>query len=140
MPLGLGSIVNGIWRFGESDSTGPLFSDFLNLLGDTVRTMIGDSGWADLTPAAGWTAGTGANKPQVRRIGKTVWMRGGFTAGTAGTTCAVVGAGYRPATTAQFPAYSTANNLGLMVVFASGIIQPSLSTVSGNHSACWLVD
>jgi hypothetical protein len=41
MPLGPGALdANAIYQYGESDSAGPLFSDFLNLLGASVSAKF----------------------------------------------------------------------------------------------------
>lgn len=40
MTAGLGSRIGGIWKYGEATPTGPEFSDFLNLLGDSVRDNL----------------------------------------------------------------------------------------------------
>lgn len=38
-----------------------------------------DTGWLDITPAAGFAAMAGAEKPQVRKLGRILLFQGGFT-------------------------------------------------------------
>ena len=101
MPLGLGSLVNGVWKYGENDATGPLFSDFLNKLGDSIRTQIvpaklGDTGWINLTLINGWAPAFSAEVPQYRRLNGIVYFRGMPSGGTQPSVAAIP-AGFRPA-------------------------------------------
>lgn len=75
---------SGIWRYTEGETASPTFSELLNRLGDSVRTRFAtlDTGWVNVTLAAGFTFGV---QPQVRRVGQTVYWRGNVTC-TAGWT------------------------------------------------------
>lgn len=58
------------------------------------------TGWVDITPAAGFTAGTGVDAPQVCRVGRQILFRG-FISGpltTSGATIGTIPAGYRART------------------------------------------
>lgn len=83
-----------------------------------------DTGWVDLTPAAGFTS----NAAQVRRIGKLVRFHGSFTGTLAATTTtqiATVPAGFRPTV--------LGNNFGI-VTTSGGFVGWSNVTLLGVFS------
>lgn len=72
-------IVNGVYQYAESDLTGPTFSGFLNLLGDSIRNA---NNWTAYTPTITMTGGTfakgstGTQTGYYRRIGNVLEVKG----------------------------------------------------------------
>lgn len=102
MPLGPGSTIDGVYKYGESDATGPLFSDFLNLPGDGIRTRlnagkVGDTGWTPITLAGTWVTSL-SEVPRYRRLNGVIYLTGVATGGGA-TTLGTLPAGFRPIAT-----------------------------------------
>lgn len=64
---------------------------------DALTAATTDSGWLDMTLAEGWTIPYATDKPQYRKIGNRVYLRGLVNgAKTAGMTIATLPTGYRP--------------------------------------------
>jgi hypothetical protein len=73
----------------------------LDQLGQAIDAEFADTGWVDVTVSGGFAAMAGAEKPQVRKIGPVVYLRGGWSntgIAAANTTYTVgtVPSGYRP--------------------------------------------
>lgn len=105
MPLGIGALVDGIWKYGESDSTGPLFSDFLNKVGDSIRTRLNAAGidtaatsWVNPTLSGTWVVNASLTV-SYRKVNGIVYCRGQVTGGAIGSTIFQLPAGFRPAQT-----------------------------------------
>lgn len=103
MPIGPGSLLNGVWKYGEDDASGPLFSDFLNKLGDSIRTIIlaallGDTGWTNAVLSGTWAVSIGLT-PAYSKLNGVVYTRGQVTGGAPGSTVLIYPAGMRPAAT-----------------------------------------
>ena len=47
-------------------------------LGNAIANQFADSGWVDVTVLPGFTAMAGVEKPQCRKIGSVVYLRGGW--------------------------------------------------------------
>lgn len=106
--------TNGIWQYQETDAEATA-SDLLNLLADSTsdkvadlmaliankQNVLGDTGWVDIAINSGFAAQGSSNKPQVRRIGKVVyarwgWSSNGMTSTNTGYDVGVVPVGFRP--------------------------------------------
>lgn len=75
---------------------------------DTSGIII-DSGWLDLTLKTGWSFQYETDKPQYRKVGKVVYLRGLVDAtASAGTTLGELPAGFRPV--GQFNRFACALN------------------------------
>lgn len=101
--------------------------DELAVVGDPAP---GDQPWTTLTAATGWTAGTGTNKPQVKRVGTRITYKGSLFGGTAGSTATTVPDWARPSSdlgTIRVTATSASNTVGFVRVHANGAFQPSVS-------------
>lgn len=111
-----------------------------------------DSGWVDIPVASGFAAMAGVEKPQVRKIGKRVSVRGGWTStgmSASGThTVAAIGAipvGYRPPINDVGGAgSSTGSAAAVGFVGSDGSIQLRLTSTLGGYykldGRTWLVD
>lgn len=69
----------------------------ITAINDEISDITTDSGWLDMTLAEGWTFPYATDKPQYRKIGNRVYLRGLINgANTAGMTIATLPEGYRP--------------------------------------------
>lgn len=105
MPLGPGALLDAIWKYGESDATGPLFSDFLNKVGDSIRTRLNAAGidtatssWVTPTLLNSWVVNASLTV-QYRKINGIVYCRGQVTGGAPNTVVFQLPSGFRPAQT-----------------------------------------
>lgn len=94
--------------------------------------------WTTLTPAAGWTAGTGVNAPQVMRDGYTTWFRGAFFGGTANTTCTTLPSWATPSRTNRVVLTSDTNAFGFVRIFNGGAMQPSVTAIHAENLISWM--
>lgn len=131
--------------------TPPDLADFLADLA-TFNTLAAagvftDSGWQAVPVAGPFAAHT--VPPAVRKIGKTVYARGGWTnAGLTANTVTAVGtipAGYRPATQLEFvPGMSSPGSTGKAFVATTGVVSLNPGgTVPGYmrfDAQVWMVD
>jgi hypothetical protein len=106
-------------------------------LADAVDAALlaaaGDTGWVDVTVSSGFVPQAGTEKPQVRRIGKVVFTRGGWLTGAGnGITAAnstynvgTVPAGFRPvgAPTVGAAGSSSGAAVGGLHIDTAGIVQ-----------------
>jgi hypothetical protein len=118
-----------------------------------LQTSAGDTGWVDVAIAPGFVPQSGAEKPQVRRIGKVVYMRGGWQGG-AGTGITAAGgsyyvgtvpAGFRPPVPVVAPCgSSSAAAIAGMHVQSDGQVQVRLSATVGAYykadGRTWTID
>lgn len=101
-----------------------------------------DQPWTTLTAATGWTAGTGSNKPQVKRVGTRITYKGSLYGGTLATTAAFVPDWAAPSaalSTVRVPAASASNTIGFVRVYTNGAIQPSV-VLDGEAMISWDVE
>jgi len=140
MPLGTGSMIDSVYKYGESDISGPLFSDFLNLPGDGIRTRlnagkIADSGWINLTLVNSWVVSL-AETPQYRKLNGVVYLRGLITGGSAATV-ATLPAGYRPVSSIRnvVKAATSASATTTLQIDSSGLITTTVGA-SPNLGPC----
>lgn len=137
MPIGPGSTIDGVYKYGESDATGPLFSDFLNMLGDSIRTRINaivtlgkiaDSGWLNLALINSWAV-SGGFTPQYRKLNGVVYFRGRMSGGSGAPF--VVPAGYRPGIDSRFMYADGTSGIavGHMTLSTAGTVVVTGSTV-----------
>lgn len=79
------ALINGIWKYAESDTVAPTFSELLNLLGDSVRDQLAlvNPAWQAYTPVlTNMTLGNGSVAGRYQRIGNTVRGRALLTFGS----------------------------------------------------------
>lgn len=121
-------------------------------LAGAVDSRIGpyvlDTGWVDC-PLVSGTTQQGGSLPQVRRVGKTVYMRHGVSgtgkaAGSNSTVCTVP-AGFRPPSWKYFSAASsTQDSVPRVVVRSDGSVLLYVPATTGSYyifdSAYWLID
>jgi len=124
MPTGSGAVVDGVYKYGEQDPTGPLFSDFLNKSGDSIRTKllegrIEDTGWITAVLASGWTA---TNPVQYRRLNGVTYLKGRATGGSG--TAFTLPAGFLPLVGFTVAAPVNGAAYGYVQVGANGAIAP----------------
>lgn len=94
---------------------------FYNGSWSTWRTGERDTGWIDLTLSSGWTFQYSGDKPQYRRIGNIVYLRGLIDATSAAAgTIATLPAGFRP--------------LGSFVRFTCSLNQTEYANVQVNNN------
>lgn len=121
-------------------------------LAGAVQAKVGpyilDTGWVDC-PLRPGTSQQGGSLPQVRRIGKTVYIRWGVsgTGKAANTNSQVftIPTGFRPATSSYVTvASSNGNASALGVIHPSGIVDLRTSASTGSYymwdGATYLID
>lgn len=94
-----------------------------------------DSGWVALTGGSGWTLGSGSQRPDIRRLGRQVYMHGEVWGGASGTLSLLIPAGFRPRGRMTLTAGRAANTVNTQQF--SGVITSSgdelwLSTLAGS--------
>lgn len=115
--------------------------------GGSAEIQLPDSGWVDVAISSGF-AQQGTQTPQVRKIGKVVYMRWGWsnTGLTANSAFAVgtIPDGYRPPFDHHWPiAGSSAATLGAGVVNSAGVVTIKTgATVAAYYlfNVSWVVD
>lgn len=87
-----------------------------------VADSVADSGWIDLTLNNGITQGTICGKPQIRKIGNRVVLRGGvsFTTSNSSVALFTVPTGYEPADVIYKMCATGGTRIGRLVVGHSG--------------------
>lgn len=132
--------------------TPPDLADYLADIAtfNTLATagVFNDSGWVAVTTTSPAVAISGA-APQVRKIGKMVIARGGWTNGgqTANTTTAsgTIPSGYRPSQQQEaVPGMSSAGSTGKLIIATTGVVSVAAGgTVAGYFrmdALVWTVD
>lgn len=112
----------------------------------------GDTGWIDLVLNSGIIARTGAT-PQIRRIGKQVFLRGSILAkclsNTSNTALFAIPAGFIPNKLVEFTSISALSLfVDCYILQSNGTVNARISAVTTNESyyfflddcASWLVD
>lgn len=93
-----------------------------------VPDPTGYSSWVNVTPLAGWTAGTGGNSPQVRHGFGMIQFRGSMYGGTPYTNAFSIPPGFPAFNTQRVPMVLDSGNAGVAVLFSSGFGQFSGNT------------
>lgn len=103
-----------------------------------------DTGWTDIPAKTGFTRQTGDDRPQVRKRGGQIYLRGGWTnAGMAASgtfTVATLPAGFRPPNTSwpNFRAYSSSVAAGGdMFITTGGDLQIRTPATLGSFYAVY---
>ena len=116
----------------------------LDRLEAKVDSLLADSGWQNMTLKSGFTAGTTL---AVRKIGKTVWMKGSVKGSfSAGTQISTVPDGYRPSYIVRFTSNGSAGTIGWKVdtdgKFYAELKQGTISTsqVLGTCTSWFVAD
>lgn len=133
-----------IWA-GEVNSQ---LNDFANNKQDKIE----DTGWIDLTLNEGIIARSGLN-PQIRRIGKQVFLRGAILAKCLSTTnnlaMFTIPSGFLPSKLIEFTSISALlYNINSYILYTTGVVYAKIDTATTNDahyfylSDCpsWLVD
>jgi hypothetical protein len=117
-----------------------------NSVSTRVTALEADSGWVDVPV----TAGHGAyQNPAVRKIGKTVYARGGFTntglEANAEEQVATIPSGFQPATTLVIsPGMSSAGSTGRLVIRSDRSVTVGTGNPVASYfkmdGASWLTD
>lgn len=152
----MGVTANFDLPYPENDDAADVPYD-VKQLADAIELVLTagilDSAWVDVTVSSGFVPQAGAEKPQVRKLGKLVVARGGWLAGAGNGVTAVnssynvgvIPAGYRPATPIVGAAGSSAGNAvcGLHVQ-ADGIVQLRTAATLGAYynmgGRAWFTD
>lgn len=92
--------------------------------GSTKAINYGDSGWVDCSMGNGISPHSGTyNRPQVRKMGKTVHLRGAVTNSTTWQThdnIITIPAGFRPSVTEAFLMQGSGSNRYLLMIQSGG--------------------
>jgi hypothetical protein len=154
-PVINGAAASGVWgvgnltpaKVGANDLAGREI--YIDSKGQLRAEPPEDTGWVNITVVAGFAAAVGAI-PQVRRIGKTVYSRGGF--GPTGINAngshgvGIIPAGFLPPFGFYAPVGTSSGNVGGMAVIGAGagdsIQIRAGATLSTNYflSSTWLTD
>jgi len=113
---------------------------WLAQLGNAIANQFADSGWVDVTVSSGFAAMAGAEKPQVRKIGNIVYLRGGWTntgVSTANTAynVGVIPVGYRPINSPLVGAAgsSAGNAVAGLHIQTDGVVQVRTASTLGSY-------
>lgn len=131
------AIIGIIDNLESTSSTDALSANMGRVLNNTKQDKIEDSGWLDLTLMNGTLAYSTAQKPQYRKIGSVVHIRGVFKGVTS--TPIVIGQlpeGYRPACKAIVPQMATGNRVDRMEYNTDGTINYATATIA-TEEATW---
>lgn len=119
-------------------------------LGNAIDAAFADSGWQNVSVAGGFAAMTGTELPQVRKIGKVVYLRGGWLntgMSASGThTVGTVPAGFRPPINAVCAVGSStgAASAAMLLIQTGGQCELRLGATLGAYykmdRQCYLVD
>jgi hypothetical protein len=147
---------NGIWHYDNNDHVTPL-ATFMNLLSTSVSNAfnafrteltnaltVPDTGWVNLTVLAGWSPVAGYT-PQVRRIGKAVYMRGrvattsGSNPGASASPLNIPSStGARPTQTMEAVAYAGSGNFIRLFADSSNGNISFTNFPSGSLNTIWI--
>lgn len=121
-------------------------------LAGAIDSRIGpyvlDTGWVDCPLRSGVSQQGGA-LPQVRRVGKIVYMRWGVSgsgmSANAGKDVCTIPSGFRPPTWKYHTAVSaTPNSIGRVTVRSDGIVRLDIPSILSTYyifdSAWWTID
>lgn len=117
----------------------------IRALAEFLDPYVADTGWVDVPIAAGFAALSENEKPQVRRIGFTVWPKGawGPTGVSANNefTVTTLPVGFRPAQITMTPIGTwTTDNRGIFVIETGGIVHLRVGPTNPHYfwSAPWI--
>ena len=122
-----------IWYPDANSPVAPLENLFLQLADSVnvaiaaIDTKLADTGWVNLATSNGWS-GVGSDVPQIRKIGKIVYLTGIVENGTAQTVL-FIPSGSRTSRTMRLSVldFATGNNVYISL-FTDGAIQVSSSS------------
>lgn len=111
------------WPLPDGTST-PDVPYWMQQLGQAIDDDLADSGWVNISVAAG-VAGQAGAPPQVRKIGDQVfarwgWANTGLTTANTETVVGTVPSGFRPPRTCYLNIVGSTGNQYAMCVVASG--------------------
>lgn len=131
------AIIGIIDNLESTSVTDALSANMGRELNNTKQDKIVDSGWLDLPLSNGAVAYSTAQKPQYRKIGNVVYIRGVFKGVTS--TPVVIGqlpVGYRPACKVIVPQMATGNRVDRMEYNTDGTINYATTTIA-TEEATW---
>ena len=106
------------------------WNNFMGTNGD-LAFLFGDIGWTNVPAFTNSWAASGT-APGYILIGRTVWLRGAMSAGTANTAAFTLPAGYRPSQTVNVLVNNGAASANLLTVNTTGTVVPL------NSATVWL--
>lgn len=124
----------GMVCFVEADNT------YYGRVGGEWVVLWSDTGWVNVSLASDWTV-QGGGTPQVRRIGKLVYMRGTVrpTSGNVPSGASMVGTipvGFRPAPWMYYTIPASSPNTSIRLIVKS---TGELETAASNTNATYVV-
>lgn len=131
------ALINIIDSLDSTSTTDALSANMGRELDNTKQDKIVDSGWLDLTLLNGAEAYSTAQKPQYRKIGSVVYIRGVFKGVTSTPT--VIGqlpVGYRPACKVIIPQMATGTRVDRIEYNTDGTINYATATIV-TEEATW---
>lgn len=127
------------WVTGETVTAAQMNAEIRDKFVDLSSRFVTDSGWVNVTVAGGFAAMTSPEQPQVRLIGKVVYLRGGWTnTGVAAInttyTVGTIPPGFRPPVN-MVGAGGSATGAGIPVIFIlpAGDVQVRTGPVLGTY-------
>lgn len=131
------AIISIIDNLESTSNTDALSANMGRELNNTKQDKIVDSGWIDLVLTNGAVAYSTAQKPQYRKIGNVVYIRGVFKGVVSTpTTISQLPEGYRPAMKVIFPQMATGTRVDRMEYNTDGTIVYSTATTP-TEEATW---
>lgn len=139
----------GFWY--PDEGTNFNINTIMSTMASSLQTKVGphvvDTGWVDC-PLTSGTTQQGSSLPQVRRIGKIVYMRWGVSGDgltiAANNGVCTVPVGFRPSPYRYFPVASNGSNWGRITVKPSGLIDLYTGPARGSYyifdTAWWTID
>lgn len=121
-----------------SSAGGIWYRYFYNGVWSTWRTGERDTGWIDLPLSSGWSFQYDTDKPQYRRLGNVVYLRGLVNATSAAVgTLATLPAGFRPiGYYVRFPCTLNQTDYANVQVNLNGVINDYTKGSSGRTFLC----
>lgn len=99
--------------------------------------VVNTNDWVVLVAAAGWTANTGDSAPQVKRVGNTIYWKGGLFGGAGVATTVPVWA--RPINEARVPVIDATPANSRVRVLTDGTVEPT-TNIHAEAQFSWVVD
>lgn len=131
------AIISIIDNLESTSPTDGLSANMGRVLNETKQDKVEDSGWLTLPLLNGAVAYSEAQKPQYRKIGNVVYMRGVFKGvTTTPVTIAQLPEGYRPAMKVIIPQLATGMRIDRMEYNTDGTVAYTGATTTAEE-ATW---
>lgn len=138
---------DAIWYPNDTSPVAPLENLFSTLATSVqvaltaFRTSLSglDQPWTTLTPASGWTAGTGSSSPQVMRRGTMIFFKGSLFGGTG--TATTMPSWAQPARATTIPIATNSGAAATATISSAGLVTfPGAVAGLGTQQASYSIE